>query len=139
MKIFLYLCIHNRSLGRLSMDTACCVRSTVRLNKYKHNALCLKNKKNNKTYTCNKIIKIMFDIISFLESPSGIGGLSIGAIILIFIIIYKYLLDCKKENQRKEEIKRKRRERNKLKKETKPQQIVINNIINNDSINSNIN
>ena len=80
----------------------------------------------------------MFDIISFLESPSGIGGLSVGAIILI-LIIYKYLLDYKKENQRKEEIKRKRRERNKLKKEIKPQQIVINNVINKDSINSNLN
>ena len=75
----------------------------------------------------------MFDIISFLESPSGIGGLSIGAIILI-LIVYKYLLDYKKEQQRKEEIKRKRREQNRLKRETKLQQpIIINNVINQDT------
>ena len=40
----------------------------------------------------------MVDIVSLLESPSGIGGLSVGMVILIFIV-YMYLLERKKENQ----------------------------------------
>ena len=48
----------------------------------------------------------MLDIVSFLSSPSGIGGLSVGAVILIFIV-YMYLLERKKENQKREERNRK--------------------------------
>ena len=42
----------------------------------------------------------MEDIVSLLASPSGIGGLSVGTVVLIFIV-YMYLLERKKENQKR--------------------------------------
>ena len=72
----------------------------------------------------------MDEIISFLYSPSGIGSLSVGAIILI-ALFYVFLYNRKKEREEREERNRRRRENYKLRQEAKLRnvnKIIINNI-----------
>lgn len=62
----------------------------------------------------------MDDLVMFLESPSGIGGLSVGGVFLAFVIIYLIVRKYKENKAAEREIEErnaKQRERYRIKKE----------------------
>ena len=62
----------------------------------------------------------MEDFVMFLESPSGIGGLSVGGAFLVFVIVYIIIRKYKENkvaDREREERNAKQRERYRIKKE----------------------
>ena len=78
-----------------------------------------------------KYLIVMNDLELLLLSPSGIGGLSIGGVLLIGIFIYLLIKKKKaeEERERKKEARAKKREERRQKElESKRTNITINNI-----------